>query len=691
MNAFLRRPLFGLATLGLLASWASSPVRAQESVCAQVVIQIDQEMTLEREGFEARLGISNGTPSSLDNFQVTLRFTDADGNAVPVATDAAPNPNGLFYYRVQTGFTVPTSVAATTNQKVAYLIVPAPGAAGTAPEGKLYYVGATVKYTTAGQEQTVEIAPDHITVRPMPQLELQYFLPGDVYGDDPMTPTVQEPIVPFALGVRVTNHSTQATAHSVRIESGQPEIIENRQGLLIDFRIIGCQVNGAPAQPSLLANFGDIGPQRAAVGSWLMTTTLSGRFVRLTAEVSHAPEFGGALTSLIQEDAISTHRLIGQVLVDLPGRDAILDFLGCDAMTGEIVAPKIYESDNDQVAEPVDYLAPGSGGVTLTASGSSATLGVAPASAMIYVRTASPVNADKIVRALRSDGRVLPAANCWISKNKDDNLQWVYWLNLFDTNRSAGQTYALTFTDPPGANQPPVLTIIGGPSFRFKAGRSCAIGVLGVDPDGIIPTLSTGALPDGATFADRKDGHGRFSWTPQLSQLGSYAIQFRASDGSATVSKSAQVEILASIPSTFRDWQQRYWPDTDDPAIVGPDADPDGDRLGNLLEYALDADPTVPDDSALPEIGADTVDGQRYLTLTYRRRTDDPTLTYEVVASDNLFAPLADWVVQSQPVAVSQDGVPDGMERVKVRDSVAIEAGPVHRYLRLRVKLTEGP
>jgi hypothetical protein len=290
---------------------------------------------------------------------------------------------------------------------------------------------------------------------------------------------------------------------------------------------------------------------------------------------------------------------------------------------------------------------------------------------------------------VRSDGKVLPASNCWVSKNKDNNLQWVYWLNLFDSNKQAGQTYTLTFSDPLVANRPPVLTIVNGPAFRFAAGRPCRIAVVGTDPDGTIPLLATGLLPDGASFTDRKDGRGTFVWTPQITQVGSYSVQFRASDGSATDSKSAQVEIVASLPSTFKAWQQQYWPDSTDPSVIGPNADPDGDKLNNLLEYALNADPTVADDSVLPIIGVDTVDGHRYLTLTYRRRTDDPAQHYEVIASDSLHAPLADWIVQSQTVAVGQDDLPAGMERVKVRDSVAIETGATHRYLRLRVTNTE--
>ena len=146
----LRRIFSCLSVLTTLAGVGVPASRAQESVCAQVVIEIDQELTLEREGFEARLGVTNGLPLSLDNFQVTLHFTDANGSPVRVSTDAAPESSGLFYYRVQTGCTFPTSVAAGASAKVAYLIVPAPGAAGTTSGGALYYIGATVKYNVSG-------------------------------------------------------------------------------------------------------------------------------------------------------------------------------------------------------------------------------------------------------------------------------------------------------------------------------------------------------------------------------------------------------------------------------------------------------------------------------------------------------------------------------------------------------------
>jgi hypothetical protein len=682
------RSLVGILCIITIA--ASRALAADVGVCARVVIEIEQELTLEREGFEARLGIVNGLPSALENISITIKFADADGKPVSAVTDGQTDATSRFYYRLQTGYTQPSSVAAGATQQVAYLLVPALGASGTSANGAVYQIGATIKYRVAGQDQTVELAPDTITVRPMPQLQLQYFLPGDVYGDDPMTSSV-EPVVPFALCTRIINHSPYATARKVSIQSGQPEIVDNQQGLLIDFRIIGAQVNGGDAQPTLLANFGDVAPLRSSVGNWLMSASLSGRFVKFTAEVAHAPEFGGALTSLIPEDAISTHRLLGQVLVDLPGRDAIPDFLAVDAMTGSIINVKLYESDNDTVSTLVDYYGPESNAAALGSTGAGTyALSVQPASSLLYLRLASPLAADKTVRAVRSDGKVLPSSNAWISKSKNAELEWVYTLNLFDTSKLADQGYTLTFTDPLQSNRAPAVTILGSGTFTTYAGREIAVNVTGVDPDGIIPTLSSGLLPDGAGFTDAKNGTGVLKWTPSLNQVGGYTVQFKASDGFLTDSKSAQIEITALPTVGLLAWQNRYWPGVTDQAIIGSAADPDGDRLDNLLEYALDADPTVPDDSFLPTIGTTGLDANSYLTLTYRQRTDDPGLTYEVVSSDNLFAPLATWTVQTTVLTTTSPSTePPGIQLVTIRDATPIEAGSAHHYLRLRVSYKE--
>ena len=58
-----------------------------------------------------------------------------------------------------------------------------------------------------------------------------------VFADDPNTPEV-EPTIPFVLGTLVRN-AGNGTAFDFRVVSGQPEIVENDRGLLIEFELIG--------------------------------------------------------------------------------------------------------------------------------------------------------------------------------------------------------------------------------------------------------------------------------------------------------------------------------------------------------------------------------------------------------------------------------------------------------------------
>lgn len=62
----------------------SSPAVCQEleSLCAEVQISISQEATLERQAFEASMVIKNSLNTlALENVEVELLYTDADGNS----------------------------------------------------------------------------------------------------------------------------------------------------------------------------------------------------------------------------------------------------------------------------------------------------------------------------------------------------------------------------------------------------------------------------------------------------------------------------------------------------------------------------------------------------------------------------------------------------------------------------------
>jgi hypothetical protein len=546
MNSFTNlnrwRTLAWLAFLSALVPLL--PAQAQETTCARVKIEIKQELTLERQAFDAEMKINNTTDTStIENVAITVKVTDEAGTPVAI-TD---NPNDLsakFFIRLSskqnidaidgTGKVTPRSSAI-----IDWLIIPAPGAAGNSPLGKKYLIGATLKYRFGGEDTVLNVAPDVITVKPLPQLTLDYFLPKDVQADDPLTPEI-EPIVPFTLGVRVKNTGI-ATAKKLKIDSAQPKIVENRQGLLIGFRLTGSYVNDQPAQNTLLIPFGEIAGNTSKMGRWNMETTLTGTFTEFTAKFSHSDELGGALTSILQ--AVNTHVLIHDVRVDIPGRDTVRDFLAQD---GDVI--RVYESDSTDTlvtdrSSVASLVVEGSGN-----NGGNFRLTFPATAGFAYVKLPDPFGGRReLNRVLRSDAKQMAVENVWLSQTRNaQSHRAEYWINFFDNNTSG--SYGTEFKAPGSTPKPPVWQFI--PERSTREGQRIGFIVEASSPDGNPVTLSAAPLPPGATFVqDPPDpatpnlARAAFDWTPATGSAGQYPITYTASDGTLSTTAIAGIKV----------------------------------------------------------------------------------------------------------------------------------------------------
>lgn len=419
--------------VGLLGPWArEARAQAADAVCAEVKIVIEQKFSMERQAFDAKMVVTNGlADQKLENVSIELQFLDANNNAVVATVD--PNAQGAtFFYRTDevtgisslNGGTIEAKAVANIN----WLIIPAAGSGGRNPEGAVYYVGAKVTYTLDGKTDTVNVTPEAIVVRPQPELVLDYFLPRDVYADDPFTPDT-EVAEPFTLGVRIKNQGG-GTSYKTKIDTAQPKIVENRQGLAINFQILGGYVADQQAGKSLLLDFGDIESGASKMGRWSMVTSLAGRFVEFNASFTHADSLGGAVTSLIKE--VRAHTLIHDVRVDLPGRDKVRDFLAKDGDTY-----RVYESDGvDTVVQNQTASA------QMSVQGNNASLKFnAVTQGFAYARVPDPSRGAKLpVQVTRSDGYIVPAENVWLSKERNEDLSWSYFLNVFDANTTGQYT-----------------------------------------------------------------------------------------------------------------------------------------------------------------------------------------------------------------------------------------------------------
>ena len=237
---FMNTPFFILVFSGALFLWPIHGFCQQQfqGLCAPVKIVIQQELTLERIGFEARLEIGNNDAQEpITDLSAALTFENP-----ALSTNGIHDASSLFFVRAPTFSSVNSVggdgvIAPGSTAVITWFIIPKIAAGGTSPDGIRYRVGCQLAGRLKGVIIPSEVMfafPASISVKPEPQLDIAYFQPRDVQGDNPFTPEVESPI-PFTLGVLVKN-SGYGVARRVNINSQQPRIIENVQSLLLIHR-----------------------------------------------------------------------------------------------------------------------------------------------------------------------------------------------------------------------------------------------------------------------------------------------------------------------------------------------------------------------------------------------------------------------------------------------------------------------
>jgi hypothetical protein len=453
---------------GLAATFAAvclaAAVRSAwtQTLCAEVKLVLSQKAALEREAFNAQLQVNNALPDqALQNLKVDILINNSNG------ADAGQ----MFFVKVSTlqnttGVNADGTIQPNTSATINWLIIPSTGAGGANPLGQQYGVKANITYNINGASTTITTFEAPITVHPQPTLKLEYVLPYEVFGDEPLTENTIEPVEPFPLGVRVTNVG-YGTANNFQIDSAQPKIVANDLSLNVNIKLIGTVLSGAQVPNTLFIPFGTLAPNAVSMGEWTMTSSLSGRFISFTSTFTHAADLGGQLTSLIQ--SVTTYTLLKDVLVDQPNRDKVPEFLVNESMDRETMqtaldngtqptAEYILESDQ-QVPLPVTEV---NGRLAGTLGGTNASLTYSfanPVSPNIWIHSSVLLQSGKglvIASARRSDGKVMDLPNVWVSKHFiKDQKKDVYWLNIMDLTSQA-TSYTIQFEPsaldfPPGA------------------------------------------------------------------------------------------------------------------------------------------------------------------------------------------------------------------------------------------------
>ncbi len=161
--------------------------------------------------------------------------------------------------------------------------------------------------------------------------------------------------------------------------------------------------------------------------------------------------------------------------------------------------------------------------------------------------------------------------------------------------------------------------------------------------------------------------------------LASRGFQTVASQN-AFVGGSSVVLNFVATPSTFSGWGSQYFTPAElgNSAISGGLADPDGDGINNVLEYAFHLNPRSADPSGLPKAGTLPISGGvgPYVTITYTRLIGATDLQYVVQESTTL---TNGW----SSASVTEDILTDDGVTQTVRAKV-LQSG-AKKFLRLNV------
>lgn len=420
------------------------------SVCSKVKLQISQSMVMTRQAFRGTLSVSNGSADTpITNFSLTLDIRDRDGN-VATSHEFQNNLEKLTGFGGEFTLDGPWTLEPKADGVAQILFIPTRYAAETEPQdytfsGVLYY---TDPYT--GLDVTRSLSSVTLTVNPSPVLDMTYFMQRNVYGDDPFTEAI-EPSIPgeFAL---VIDNIGYGDANNVRITTNQPQIIENEKGLLVDFELIGSQLNGEDYTLSfgktITSDFGTVPAKSSAYAQWWLKCPLAGFFDDYDVKVNHVSSYGNEDLSLLNEATI--HELIRGFSIENESGTHIRGFLANDVRDSDYTPDEVYFSDGSEsqgVSKAAD--------INVRASGDDEyVVTVTPASdGWIYGNVNDPtVGRQSLVSVTRiSDGADIPVDNFWQTPyilRRNEKPVHVQLLHLV-ANQTGIEAYNLKFAPRP--------------------------------------------------------------------------------------------------------------------------------------------------------------------------------------------------------------------------------------------------
>lgn len=292
-------------------------------ITVQVDVAINQALSLERQAFRGTMTMKNTYSASMDaikDIQFNMDIIDPETGESVTSKEFEVQFEKLSGFSGEQTINGPWSLASGKQGTVSVLMIPTKYAAPTKTKkykvvGSISYIDPLLSLSNPDESRKEEnLIPKTIPVNPTPQLVLDYFIPKTIVGDDPMTEDEVEASEAAELALLIRNEG-YGDAKNLKITTKQPEIVDNRDGLLIDFAITGGTVNGKPVgmteDKELVSDFGTLKARSAAYAQWWLTSTLLGRITKYDVSYLHETGYDNENLSLL--NAVNAHSLVRSI------------------------------------------------------------------------------------------------------------------------------------------------------------------------------------------------------------------------------------------------------------------------------------------------------------------------------------------------------------------------------------------
>ena len=445
------REIFAYTSIGnnckpiLPGNCVIATVVEDEDVIVTVKLQFSQLLTLTRQAFEGTLTIDNGSDKPMEDILLNLTERMPNGE---LATDREFD----ISYTELTGFTGgvsgPWTLDAGRTGVLKVKFVPTKYAAPIVSTD--YVFGGSLTFTVDGKERHADLTEQLMTVKPTPELNLDYFMQRDIIADDAITKDVIEPAEEAEFAVLISNIG-YGDAENLRMVTAQPEMVDNEESLFLQYKITSSQLNGQEKSlafgKSVTTDFGTLPAHGHAYAQWWMTSSLLGHFIEYNTGYTQLTLSQNPNLSLLNK--IRIHELIRSIVVE-GNANANYGWAVNGKEDAQNLPDTLYLSDGTQ--EPI---AIGTASV-VEASAYEYTLTVdAAAGGWTYAKVEDPTGGNAtITEVVRQDGTILPLRNIWQTwATLPDKKRATHedLIHIIDNCQSGTTSYTVRFTPKPAA------------------------------------------------------------------------------------------------------------------------------------------------------------------------------------------------------------------------------------------------